>query len=146
LHQRHTRLAHSQEKAQDYVETIASLIAEFGEARATDIAKRHGVSHVTVIRAVQRLQRDGLITTQPYRSIFLTETGRRLAARTKMRHEKVVLFLEAIGVPSAIARRDAEGIEHHVSDETLGAFEKFLVREQRINTPAAPGDSRRRAG
>jgi DtxR family transcriptional regulator, manganese transport regulator len=125
--QRHTRRAHAQERAQDYVEAIADLIAEHGEARATDIAKSLGVSHVTVIRTVQRLQREGLVTTRPYRSIFLTDTGNTLAARAKARHEKVVAFLEALGVPPQAARIDAEGIEHHVGSETLAAMERYLA-------------------
>lgn len=124
--QHHTRLAHAQERAQDYVEAIADLIAECGEARATDIARILGVTHVTVIRTVQRLQRNGLVTTEPYRSIFLTPQGRRLATKAKARHDKVVAFLEALGVSRATARIDAEGIEHHVSPETLAAFENFL--------------------
>jgi DtxR family manganese transport transcriptional regulator len=132
--QRHTRLAHAQERAQDYVEAIADLIAEHGEARATDIARSLGVTHVTVIRTVQRLQRDGLVTSQPYRSIFLTEAGRKLAAKAKARHEKVVAFLEALGISRATARIDAEGIEHHVSPETLAAFERFVA--ERASPPA----------
>ena len=123
--QRKTRLAHAQERAQDYVEAIADLINEHGEARATDLAKTLGVTHVTVIRTVQRLQKEGLVTTQPYRAIYLTETGKSLAEKAKARHEKVVAFLEAIGVSSATARTDAEGIEHHVSPETLAAFERL---------------------
>jgi len=126
-YQRRTRQQHAQERAQDYVEAIADLIAACGEARATDLAKSLGVSHVTVIRTVERLQREGLVTTQPYRSIFLTETGRKLAAKAKARHETVIAFLEALGVSPSIARADAEGIEHHVSPETLAAFEKFLA-------------------
>jgi DtxR family manganese transport transcriptional regulator len=126
-YQRRTRQQHAQERAQDYVEVIADLIASCGEARATDLAKSLGVSHVTVIRTVERLQREGLVTTQPYRSIFLTDKGRTLAAKAKARHETVVAFLEALGVPTPIARADAEGIEHHVSSETLDAFEKFLA-------------------
>ena len=126
--QRHTRRAHAQERAQDYVEANADLIAEHGEARATDIAKSLGVTHVTVIRTVQRLQREGLVTTRPYRSIFLTGEGNALAARAKARHEKVVAFLEALGVPPRAARIDAEGIEHHVGPETLAAMDRFLAK------------------
>jgi DtxR family manganese transport transcriptional regulator len=129
--QRHTREAHAQERAQDYVEAIAALIAATGEARATDIAKVLGVTHVTVIRTVQRLQKEGLVTSQPYRAIFLTDTGRKLAERARVRHEKVVAFLEALGVPGATARKDAEGIEHHVSAETLAAIDRFLARNAR---------------
>ncbi len=126
--QKRTRQQHAQERAEDYVEAIADLITGSGEARATDLAKSLGVTHVTVIRTVQRLQREGLVTTQPYRSIFLTVSGRKLAAKAKARHEKVVAFLEALGVSRATARVDAEGIEHHVSPETLAAFERFLAQ------------------
>lgn len=129
--QRRTRQQHAQERAQDYVETIADLIASCGEARATDLAKSLGVTHVTVIRTVERLQREGWVTTQPYRSIFLTEAGRRLAAKAKARHQTVIAFLEALGVSPSVARADAEGIEHHVSPETLSVFESFLTTKHR---------------
>lgn len=126
-HQQRTRAAHAEERAQDYVEAIADLIALRGEARATELAKLLGVTHVTVIRTVQRLQREGLVVTRPYRSIFLTDTGREMAERAKERHEKVVEFLQALGISEATAKADAEGIEHHVSEETLAAFDKFLA-------------------
>ena len=124
--QRRIRRQHAQERAQDYVEAIADLILSKGEARATDLARTLGVTHVTVVRTVQRLQRDGFVTTLPYRSIFLTEEGRKLAAKAKARHKTVIAFLEALGVSPATARADAEGIEHHVSKETLAAFKRFL--------------------
>ncbi|HEX5176230.1 MAG TPA: MarR family transcriptional regulator, partial [Chthoniobacteraceae bacterium] len=66
---RRTRDQHAQETAQDYVELIAELIAGAGEARAIELARRLGVSHVTVGRTIQRLQREGFVTAQPYRSI-----------------------------------------------------------------------------
>ncbi|MFV0416271.1 MAG: manganese-binding transcriptional regulator MntR [Chthoniobacterales bacterium] len=127
--QKQTRLAHSQERAQDYVELIATLIDKHGEARATDIAKTLGVTHVTVIRTVQRLQREGLVTTRPYRSIFLTPSGESMAKKAHARHTTVVAFLEALGISPDTARIDAEGIEHHVSPETLAAFEDFLKKK-----------------
>jgi DtxR family manganese transport transcriptional regulator len=33
----------------------------------------------------------------------------------------------ALGISSPAARADAEGIERHVSKETLAAFEKFIA-------------------
>ncbi len=129
-YQRRTRRQHAQERAQDYVEAIAELISSTGEARATDLARLLGVTHVTVIRRVQRLQRDGLVTSLPYRSIFLTEAGRKLATKARSRHRTVVAFLEALGISSSAARADAEGIEHHVSAETLAAFERFLAQSK----------------
>ncbi len=113
------------ETAEDYVEAISDLTAEHGEARAVDLARRLGVSHVTVIRTVARLRRDGYVSTRPYRSIFLTERGARLAEESRGRHEIVFAFLLALGVPERIAQTDAEGIEHHVSPETLAAFKRF---------------------
>lgn len=120
------RAENAQENAQDYVEIIADLIAMTGAARVTDIARRLGVTHVTVNRTVQRLQRSGLVTARPYRSIFLTESGRKLSEESRLRHQIVTDFLRSLGVPDRIAHADAEGMEHHVSKETLGAFRKHL--------------------
>jgi DtxR family manganese transport transcriptional regulator len=126
-----TREEHAQETAQDYAELIAALITETGEARAIDLAHRLGVTHVTVGRTIQRLQRDGYVTAQPYRSIFLTETGRKLAAESRRRHQIVFEFLKSLGIPETVALSDAEGIEHHVSPETLAAFRKFIAAQRR---------------
>ena len=122
-----TRREHASEIAEDYVEAIADLIAETGEARVVDLAKRLGVTHVTVNRTIVRLQKSGFVTAQPYRAIFLTDRGRNLAATCKSRHETVVAFLRSLGIPERVAEMDAEGIEHHVSPETLAAF-KTAVR------------------
>jgi DtxR family manganese transport transcriptional regulator len=126
-----TREEHAQETAQDYVELIAELIARTGAARVTDLARRLGVTHVTVNRTIQRLRRDGLVTALPYRSIFLTDSGRRLSEESRRRHEIVSEFLKSLGVPDAIALADAEGMEHHVSRETLAAFVQHLGRRRR---------------
>jgi DtxR family manganese transport transcriptional regulator len=117
-----TRREHANEIAEDYVEAIADLTAETGEARVVDLAKRLGVTHVTVNRTIARLQKAGFVTSQPYRAIFLTGQGSDLASSCKSRHEIVVAFLRSLGIPQRVAERDAEGIEHHVSPETLKAF------------------------
>jgi DtxR family transcriptional regulator, manganese transport regulator len=112
--------------SEDYVELIADLLASVGEARPTDIARRLGVSHVTAIKTISRLKREGLATGRPYRGVFLTEEGQKLAARVRARHRLVVDVLVALGVPLEAAEADAEGIEHYVSDVTLKAFAQFL--------------------
>ncbi len=122
----HTRREHAHEIAEDYVEAIADLVAESGEARVVDLAKRLGVTHVTVNHTIARLQKAGYVTSQPYRAIFLTDTGRELAAACKSRHQTVVEFLRSLGIPDRVAETDAEGIEHHVSPETLAAFKAAL--------------------
>lgn len=120
------REAHQTELAEDYVELIDDLITETGEARVVDLAGRLGVSNATVNNSIQRLQRDGLVTTKPYRAIFLTERGQEMASQSRERHRLVVDMLLALGVDAATAEVDAEGIEHHVSDATLTAMRRFL--------------------
>jgi DtxR family transcriptional regulator, manganese transport regulator len=127
---RRVREAHQTELAEDYVELIGDLITETGEARVVDLAERLGVSSATVNNAIQRLQRDGLVTSKPYRAIFLTDRGQEMAAQARERHRLVVELLIAIGVDPVTAEVDAEGIEHHVSEATLAAFRAFLERSR----------------
>ena len=123
------RTAQSVALLEDYVELIGDLTAELGEARITDIASRMGVTHPTVTKAMARLKREGLAVSRPYRGVFLTEAGAELAERVRLRHRVVVSLLVAVGVPPDTAELDAEGMEHHVSDTTLAAFEAFLTRD-----------------
>lgn len=127
---RRVREAHQTELAEDYVELIADLIDETGEARVVDLSGRLGVTNATVNNTIQRLQRDGLVTSKPYRSIFLTEKGQRLAAASRERHRIVKELLMAMGVDAETADADAEGIEHHVSDATLAAFRNYLAKHR----------------
>jgi len=108
---RRSRRDRSVEIAQDYVEAIADLTASQGEARMTELARR---------------RRAGYVNTQPYRAIFLTDAGRKLAEESKQRHETVLAFLQSLGIPERVAELDAEGIEHHVSPVTLAAFKNAL--------------------
>jgi len=123
---RRSRRDRASEIAQDYVEAIADLSVSLGEARVTDLARRLGVTHVTVNRTLARLRQAGYVNTKPYRAIFLTASGHQLAEESKRRHETVVAFLRSLGIPERAAEMDAEGIEHHVSPETLAAFERRL--------------------
>ncbi len=122
------RTARATTLLEDYVELIADLLATHGEARATEVAKRLGVTHPTAVKSIGRLKREGLVTARPYRSIFLTEAGLELAARVRARHRLMVELLLAVGVPAESAEADAEGMEHHASEATLEAFARFLER------------------
>jgi DtxR family manganese transport transcriptional regulator len=120
------RADHQGEITEDYVELIADLIEERGEARGSDIAKRLGVSNATVVKTLKRLLESDLVAQEPYRAIFLTDAGRKLADEGRRRHTIVEDFLIALGVSPETARADSEGLEHHVSSETLDAMERFI--------------------
>jgi len=123
---RKTRAAHSDETAEDYVEAVSQLIESRGEARIGDLAKLMGVSHVTVTRIITRLQDAGLVLQEPYRPVTLTPKGKRLAKASEERHDVVLRFLCAIGVSRKQAEIDTEGIEHHVSAQTIKAMRQVL--------------------
>ncbi len=123
-HQR-TRRDHATETAEDYVEAVADIARESDRCRVTDLAERFAVSHVTVTKIIARLQREGLVETVPYGPITLTESGAQLAQESRRRHEIVYNFLLALGVSEQTAAVDAEGLEHHVSPETLECMERL---------------------
>lgn len=122
-----TREAHRTELAEDYVEVILDLMEQFGEARLVDIAKRLGVAHPTVSKALKKLEQEGLVVLKPYRALKLSPTGEQLALRCRLRHQTVVAFLEALGVDPTTAEIEAEGIEHHVGEKTLGLMADFAA-------------------
>jgi DtxR family manganese transport transcriptional regulator len=128
---RRTRSDHALETAEDYVEAIDELQSETGKCRVVDLARRFDVSHVTVTKVVARLKREGLVHSAPYRPLELTDAGRQLAAKARRRHEIVYQFLLAIGVSEEIAAIDTEGIEHHVSRQTLDCFRRLTEERQR---------------
>ena len=124
-HQR-TRDDHATEIAEDYVEAIYEICEQQSACRAVELARRFGVSAVTVNRTISRLQRDGYVETKPYAPIELTESGKKLAKVSKARHQVVYDFLIAMGLSKATAAIDSEGIEHHVSQDTLAAMKRIL--------------------
>ena len=119
------RDAHKTENTEDYLEIIAELLSSKGEARIVDIANELDIAQATANKTIQRLQNQGFVKKEPYRSIFLTLKGQELASISKKRHIIVLTFLKKLGVDPKTAEADAEGIEHHVSDKTLKKMEQF---------------------
>jgi len=121
-----TRTQHLQETAEDYTEMIADLINNKGEARTCDIARHMSISHVTALKSIRRLQKEGYLETEPHKPIVLTRKGKNLAAFAKKRHSLLIEFLKKIGVPEEIAAVDAEGMEHHISPQTLEVIKRYV--------------------
>ena len=119
------RKAHKTENTEDYLELIAELISEKGEVRIVDLASRLNIAQATANKTVQRLKIQGYIKKEPYRSIFLTFKGQKIASQSKKSHNIVYNFLLNLGVDYRTAAEDAEGVEHHVSNKTLNKMAKF---------------------
>ncbi|WP_309398373.1 iron dependent repressor, metal binding and dimerization domain protein [Cerasicoccus maritimus] len=128
-HQR-VRKQHSNELAQDYVEAIHQMTEAGQPPRVTDLQEIFGVSHVSVVRALQRFEKRGLLNRSSEEGLILTDSGRKMALEAQVRHNLVVDFLLKLGVSDAQAHADAEGLEHHISDETLSAMQRFLDAAQ----------------
>ena len=122
------RDAHKSENTEDYLEIIADLLNLKGEARIVDIASKLDIAQATANKTIQRLQNQGFVKKEPYRSIFLTLKGQQVASISKKRHIIVLTFLKNLGLDIKTAEADAEGIEHHVSDKTLKKMEQFNKR------------------
>ena len=119
------RDAHKTENTEDYCEIISDLLNTKGEARIVDIANKLGIAQATANKTVKRLQMQGYLKKEPYRSIFLTLKGQELASTSKKRHITVLTFLKNLGLDNKTAEADAEGIEHHVSQKTLRKMDQF---------------------
>ena len=110
---------------EDYVEAIQEISEIKGDVKNADLSIHFGVSQATINKNLKRLISSKLATSEPYRSIFLTDEGKKLAAVSKEKHEIVYQFLIKLGVSKKTAQYDSEGIEHHVSDETLKLMKNF---------------------
>ncbi len=121
-----TRADHAIEILEDYTEAIAKISKENGKCRVMDLARYFGVSHVSVIQVLQRLRANHFIENGTHKPIYLTEKGRTLARECAARHEIVLQFLLKLGVSENTALLDSEGLEHHISSETLECMKKFI--------------------
>ncbi|NLN27256.1 MAG: transcriptional regulator MntR [Firmicutes bacterium] len=106
--------------AEDYLERIYALIQEKGYARVSDIAEALQVSPSTVTRMVQKLDEQDLLTYEKYRGLSLTEEGERVGRAIHKRHKALEAFLSLLGIRDReTIEQDIEGIEHHLSPNTL---------------------------
>ena len=103
----------------DYLEQIFHLIEEKGYARAVDISKNLGISQASVTNMLQRLDGEGLVKHEKYRGTVLTDAGHKIAKAIVERHQTLTRFLRLFGLDEETIYRDVEGMEHHVSRETL---------------------------
>jgi Mn-dependent DtxR family transcriptional regulator len=107
------------QSAEDYLERIYALIQEKGYARVVDIASSLKIKQASVTSMVQKLAELGYLNYEKYRGLVLTEKGRAVACRIKERHQTLSRFFSLFGLDEETQQRDIEGIEHHLSGETV---------------------------
>jgi Mn-dependent DtxR family transcriptional regulator len=100
---------------EDHIEIIYSLIEQKGYARVSDIAEALSVLPSSVTKMVQKLDKDGYLIYERYRGLVLTPQGQKLGKRLLKRHDLLEQFLRLIGVDEDLIYKDVEGIEHHLS-------------------------------
>src|ERR1051325_8417875 len=107
------------QSAEDYLERIHALIEEKGYARVVDIASSLQVKQASVTNMVQKLGESGYLKYEKYRGLILTDQGREVARRIRNRHETLTRFFSLFGLDAESQRQDIEGIEHHLSPDTV---------------------------
>ncbi len=115
----------SSSATEDYLERIQELIEAKGYARMVDIAASLGISQASVTNMVKRLDAEGFVLYEKYRGLVLTPEGERIAKEIARRHRILADYLSQVGVSSEEVERDVEGMEHHLSLESLEAIERL---------------------
>ncbi len=113
------KLARPSQSAEDYLERIHELIEAKGYARVADIASSLKVRAASVTVMVQKLSRAGFVKYEKYRGLVLTDEGREVARLIQNRHATLSRFFSLVGLDAETQRADIEGIEHHLSPDTL---------------------------
>lgn len=107
------------QSAEDYLERIHELITRKGYARVVDIAESLGVKQASVTSMVQRLGELGYLNYEKYRGLVLTDRGLEVATNIQRRHKTLSRFFSLFGLSKEVQRKDIEGIEHHLSSDTV---------------------------
>jgi Mn-dependent DtxR family transcriptional regulator len=107
------------QSAEDYLERIHELIEEKGYARVVDIANSLNVKQASVTSMVQKLGELGYLNYEKYRGLILTEKGKAVATGIQRRHETLARFFSLFGLDTESQQRDIEGLEHHLSPDTM---------------------------
>ena len=137
---------------EDYLEQIHNLIESKGYARVVDIAGNLGISQASVTNMIKKLDAEGYVVYERYRGVVLTDEGRQIGLEIAERHEVLSRFLAGFGIDEETVHRDVEGMEHHMSRQTLAVFTalnaemesnpelmKKLRRQFRLGAKAAAG-------
>ncbi len=123
-------MVHSNESAENYLETILILSKTHPVVRSVDIATELDFKKPSVSVAMKKLRQNNHIEVSPEGYITLTESGKEIAERIYERHRFLSSWLAEIGVDPEIAAQDACRMEHVISAESFEAIKKFLAEKE----------------
>ena len=113
---------HSNESAENYLETILMLSKKLPVVRSVDRANELGYKKSSVSIAMKNLREKSHIVVSDAGFITLTKSGQEIAEMIYERHEVLTACLVKIGVSEQVAQEDACRIEHIISAETFDAI------------------------
>ena len=117
---------HTNESAENYLETILILSKSHPVVRSVDVAAELGFKKSSVSVAMKKLREANQITVSPEGYLYLTDTGREIAEKIYERHLFLSEWLERLGVDAAIAASDACKMEHVISSESFEAIKNHI--------------------
>ncbi|MGH2975074.1 MAG: metal-dependent transcriptional regulator [Solirubrobacterales bacterium] len=107
------------EAIEDYAKAIYALSRQRqGPVLTGEVAERLGVSPPTATSMLKKLGALGLVEYLPYKGVTLTPAGEKVALEVIRHHRLIETYLtEALGMPEDRVHKEAEVLEHHISEE-----------------------------
>jgi len=123
-------MTHSNESAENYLETILMLSQKLPVVRSVDIANELGYKKSSISIAMKNLKAKNQITVTDAGFIYLTDEGKKIAEMIYERHELISGWLIQLGVDPGTAVSDACRMEHVISPESFAAIKKHVLENR----------------
>jgi DtxR family Mn-dependent transcriptional regulator len=115
------------ESAEMYLKTIAELALHRDLVPVTSVAERLGISTVSASEMIRRLAEKDLLIHEPYKGVYLTETGRKEANGVIRRQRLWERFLvDKLGIAWELVHDMACRLEHATDAIVTDALDEFL--------------------
>jgi DtxR family Mn-dependent transcriptional regulator len=112
---------------EEYLEAIYSFEEEHKPATTTEMANRLKVSAPSVTEMLQRLAKEGYVEYEPYKSVKLTNEGRKVAKKIIRKHRLIEVFLHnLLSIRKDRVHKEACKMEHVLSDEAENGLYRIL--------------------
>lgn len=112
---------------EEYLESIYRLQQSQGVARTSALVNMLNVAPGTITNTIKRLERDHLVTHEPYKGVKLTDTGRKMAIDVLRRHRlSERLLTDILNLDWGTAHEAACKLEHGLTENVTTHLERLL--------------------